>query len=263
MNGRILMIALIASALSIGGGIWYSAEVASYESVTDIDQVRVGETSWSVTNYQGIDGASSPLKLRGCFDFELPYSYDPTHSEDATPLIAPRWFDCFDAEQIQADIVQGVASVLISTENEPFGFTTYIAHYPDQRGYIWRQINACGAAQFSGEALPEECGGAVPDDALRALALAGDYVSVMPADGSVRGTGAFACFQTELSLALVSETFVIAETAPPNLVGAPACFPADIGADITEGLALLLKGEDQNQLIALYPDGRGYAWVTE
>ncbi|MEO1563865.1 MAG: DUF6446 family protein [Pseudomonadota bacterium] len=264
MSGRILMIALIVSALTIGGGIWYSATIGSYDEVRNVEQVRVGETSWAVTNYRGIDGDSSPLKLRGCFDFELPYAASTVHAEEATPLVTPGWFECFDAVQIEADIQSGAATVLISQENEPFGFTTYIAHYPDGRGYIWRQINACGSAQFAGEALPVGCpGAATPEDQIRAMSLAGPFENLSLVENTVRGSRDYACFQTELTLALITETFVIVDTDQYGIVDPPACFPPELPDDIDLGQAVLLAGEDANQLIAIYADGRGYAWVVE
>ncbi|MCA8835680.1 MAG: DUF6446 family protein, partial [Proteobacteria bacterium] len=39
----------------------------------------------------------------------------------------------------------------------PLGFDTYIAYYPDGRGFMWRQINMCGAALFAGNPLPAAC----------------------------------------------------------------------------------------------------------
>ena len=264
MNGKILKSALIASALAIGAGIWYSSTVGSYDAVTNINEVQVGETDWAVTNYRGIDGSSSPLKLRGCFDFELPYAYDPTHAAAATPLVAPRWFDCFDAVQLQEDIRSGEASVLISNENEPFGFTTYIAHYPDARGYLWRQINACGKAQFEGSELPPGCPGAkAPEGEIAAMSVNGFAEVISIVGGSIRGSGSFACFETPLSQALITETYVILEEELQVPASVPACFPSSLSDDARDGAVLTLAGTQTNQYIAIYPDGRGFVWVTE
>ncbi|MEO0342408.1 MAG: DUF6446 family protein [Pseudomonadota bacterium] len=264
MSGRILMIGLIVTALSIGAGIWYSAQVGSYETISGIDEVQVGETDWGVANYRGLDGDSSPLKLRGCFDFELPYTSDPKPQSEATPLVAPHWFDCFDAAKIQNDIRAGVANVLISSENEPFGFTTYIAHYPNGEAFIWRQINKCGEAQFEGNDLPQGCpGAAVPGSAVMAQSVMGSFEGLQPVAGTVRGSGRFACFETALSEALITETFVILDPSPNGPKDAPACFPESLTADIMSGRALALIGKDESQIIALYPDGRGYVWVAE
>ncbi|MEM9210284.1 MAG: DUF6446 family protein [Pseudomonadota bacterium] len=264
MTGKLLMSGLIAIALAIGAGIYYSATIASYDEVRDVDQVRVGETSWGVSNYRGIDGETSPLKLRACFDFELPYVFDATHADDATPLVTPGWFDCFDAVQIEADLRTGDATAIISTENEPFGFTTFIAHYPDGRGYLWRQINACGTAQFAGSELPDGCPNAAnPEDALFAKAAGGGLEDLRPFEGSVRGRGGFACFETPLSLGLITETFFVPEAVPILPEGAPPCFTTDLTTDIVLGRAVPLVGADPNQYMAVYPNGRGFVWTAE
>jgi hypothetical protein len=75
-----------------------------------------------------------------------------------------------------------------------------------------------------------------------------------------------ACFQTALSQATLTETYVIVDMPEPRV--APAwfdCFDATrIGADLqSEAIAFLgveniVYGIDR--IVAIYPDGRGYAW---
>lgn len=76
-----------------------------------------------------------------------------------------------------------------------------------------------------------------------------------------------ACFDTGLSLALLTETFEIYDDAEPRV--APAwfdCFDAvQIGADLEAGTAVAFLGNRDIQygidrVIAVYPDGRAYAW---
>jgi len=258
------MSALIVSALAIGAGIWYSSTVGSYDRVTDIDALPVAGELRAIADYQGLDGVSSPLKLRGCFTQDWDVAASDAHRDEATPLVTPGWFDCFDALQIDADIQAGTATVLISEENNPFGFTTYLAVYQDGRGVLWRQINACGEAQFEGSELPQGCPGAkIPEGEIAALSLAGYAEILQTVAGSVRGTGAYACFETPLSQALLSETFVILDTELGAPQGAPACFPESLIADASAGNALALAGAENNQIIAIYPDGRGFVWVVE
>ena len=76
---------------------------------------------------------------------------------DAEPLVAPGWFDCFDAEAIAKDLDAGAARAILAEFNEPYGFDRIIAAYPDGRAFQWRQINACGAAAFDGSELPAGC----------------------------------------------------------------------------------------------------------
>ncbi len=76
-----------------------------------------------------------------------------------------------------------------------------------------------------------------------------------------------ACFRTPQSLAMMTETYTPYENARP-LIG-PGwfdCFDAArIGADLESGKALAFLGEANvtygiDQVIAVYDDGRAYAW---
>lgn len=75
------------------------------------------------------------------------------------------------------------------------------------------------------------------------------------------------CFTTPLSLATLTETFEAYE-APTPLV-APSwfsCFDAaSIGADLETGAALAFLSEENvhpgvDRVVAVYPDGRAFAW---
>ena len=76
---------------------------------------------------------------------------------EADPLVAPGWFECFDAERIAQDLGAGRARAILAEFNEPYGFDRIVASYPDGRAYQWRQINRCGKAAFDGDPLPEGC----------------------------------------------------------------------------------------------------------
>jgi hypothetical protein len=75
------------------------------------------------------------------------------------------------------------------------------------------------------------------------------------------------CFTTGLSQALLTETYRVVENAEPR-VAPPwfACFDAaQIGADLVTGTAFAFLGQENIQygidrVIAVYPDGRAYAW---
>lgn len=76
-----------------------------------------------------------------------------------------------------------------------------------------------------------------------------------------------ACFATPLSQAMLTETFEIYDNAEPLV--APdwfACFNAEqIGADLANGDAIAFLGTENihygiDRIIAVYSDGRGYAW---
>ncbi len=157
MNGKIVMGGLLGFALIFGAALWYFQTRAFYETVTDVTEVTAYGDAFPVSQYQGIDASTSPLKLRACFKVDWDYWPSDEFKEAAVPLTAPDWFDCFDAVAIAADLANGHATAILADENEPYGFSRFIAQYEDGRAYMWRQINECGEAQFAGDPLPENC----------------------------------------------------------------------------------------------------------
>lgn len=76
-----------------------------------------------------------------------------------------------------------------------------------------------------------------------------------------------ACFTTGQSLAMLTETYVIAEAAEPRVApGWFSCFDAQaIGTALERGEAVAFLSERGihpgfDRVVAVYPDGRGYAW---
>ena len=76
-----------------------------------------------------------------------------------------------------------------------------------------------------------------------------------------------ACFRTEMSAAMMTETYVPYEKAEPR--NAPnwfGCFDAkEIGAALEEGRALAFLGTSNihygiDRVVAVLPDGRGFIW---
>jgi len=157
MNGKVLITGLLGVALITGAGLWYSIERAYYTSVTGVTEIRSYDAFLPVSDYKGIDADTSPLKMRACFQVSWDYAQSDEFKKDATPLRAPRFFSCFDAGKITADLETGNATAVLLDENRPYGFNTYVAQYPDGRAFMWRQINACGDAWFSGNDLPDGC----------------------------------------------------------------------------------------------------------
>jgi len=172
--GKFMVILLLGSAALMGGGMYYLQVYAYYEPITlsngppspGTTQIRLTtQTSGQpepirVSGFKGIDANSSPLRFRGCFTIsqnldELRAAY--VAYPDATPLVAPGWFDCFDATQIGGDIETGTATAFLSEQNTPYGIDRVIAVYPDGRAYAWHQINACGAVVYDGKPAPDGC----------------------------------------------------------------------------------------------------------
>lgn len=288
MKGSILIGGTLIAAAAAGLGLWYTSTLAFYYEVEGVTSLPIAAEDVQVSDYRGIDADTSPLKMRACFRLDRPYTASDTLAEVAEPLVAPNWFDCFNAREISLDIKAGRATVLLSRSNVPYGFDTFIAHYPDGRAFMWRQINPCGDAQFSGNDLPQGCPdpnapvttiGAEPtadndaDTELRLTPVIGQVPQpilardVTVANSSGNPEAFHACFKTEMSLGLLSETYQLAEAVEP--VNAPdtlPCFDADqIAADVASGAALALVGEREiapsvDRIIAVYNDGRGFAW---
>jgi hypothetical protein len=186
MNGNLMVVAIVTTAFAAGVGLWYSQTYAYYEQRNDLDEVSTNGEALPVSNYLGIDANTSPLKLRACFTVDWDYFPSEEFKEVAEPLTAPFWFDCFDAKMIAKDIKAGNSTVILAEKNQPFGFSRFITHYPDGRAYMWRQINACGKAQFDGNDLPEGCEQEVSATHTPDVVQVSEFVfSMTPLDGRV------------------------------------------------------------------------------
>ncbi len=289
MKGSVLMGSMLVAAAAMGIGLWYSTEKAYYVEITDVEEVMAYGDAFPVSNYRGIDADTSPLKMRACFNVDWDYFPTDEFKNVATPLIAPKSFDCFDAKKIGADLQSGDATAILSDENNPFGFNTFIAQYADGNAFMWRQMNACGKAHFGGDPLPEGC--PVPEDAvaknvmrdpenplhtINLTPIAGGAVEPVLIDGqpivafSTDAKFYYACFQTPMSFGLLTETYEISDDAlPAKPLGDMACYDQQkIAMDVASGEALSLVGERNiiegiDRIIAVYPDGRAYAWHQE
>jgi hypothetical protein len=131
------MLALLAFAAVFAGTLAYFQLFAYYRRETATPALA----TLPVSEYRGIDAASSPLKLRGCFRLDPATAPSLPPAPDATPLNAPFWFRCFDARTLTRDLAAGSATAYALARDEPPGFDVMMALYPDGRGYLWRQLN--------------------------------------------------------------------------------------------------------------------------
>ncbi len=150
MSGKIIGIVIVTMALIFGAIVYYTQVYAYYEDVTEtaeitmINLVTGKAEAISVDDLSAIDGTSSPLRFRACFT--TPTS-DATFSEtyevyeEATPLIGPGWFDCFDANEIGHALEQGKAMAFVGQREINNGVDRVVAIFPDGRGYVWHQLN--------------------------------------------------------------------------------------------------------------------------
>lgn len=138
-RGKWLVGGLLGFALIFGAGLWYAQVHAWYDRVEGLGFVTIDGRAVPVIAYRGLDGDSSPLKLRGCFTVD-PATVDGPEAPDPVPLSTPGWFDCFDPAAISAAIRAGEARAVLAAADEPRGFDRIVAIFPDGRAYQWRQL---------------------------------------------------------------------------------------------------------------------------
>ena len=167
MIGKILAGSIIVTALVAGVLLYYLQVYAFFEDVpADSASVQLtGFVSAVATpiltdEFQGIDSDSSPLRYRACFSTPqsqamLTETYQPY--ENAVPLTAPGWFDCFDAAEVGEALEAGTALAFLGQANITYGIDRVVAVMNDGRGFVWHQINHCGEEVFDGKPAPEGC----------------------------------------------------------------------------------------------------------
>jgi hypothetical protein len=166
MSGRIIAIFLVTAGLIAGVAVYWLQVHAFYEEVrlaSDGGDVKLRVTradgtvaDLAVSQFRGIDADSSPIRFRACFMTSATQNGLALYPK-AQPLVAPRWFDCFDAAAIGADLAAGRAVALLGEQNVTYGIDRVLALYPDGRAFAWHQINACGEVVFDGDPPPEGC----------------------------------------------------------------------------------------------------------
>jgi hypothetical protein len=165
---RIVILGTVLMAL-IAGALLYYLQIYAY--YTEVDAAVAGDLELTsihtgapeaivIDNFRAIDSNSAPIRFRACFDTPLglgllteTYVTYPA----ASPLIAPGWFDCFDAPALGAALQSGEAVAFLGREHIVWGVDRVVAFTADGRGYAWHQINPCGQAVFNGEPAPEGC----------------------------------------------------------------------------------------------------------
>ncbi|MES2914771.1 MAG: DUF6446 family protein [Pseudomonadota bacterium] len=150
--GKASVVATVIFAAVTGAVLWYTSGRAYYDPVifqpgAEIRLVPlVGDQPEAivVTGIEGIDAESSPIKFRACFTTPLSLAMlTETYRtyEGAEPLIAPRGFDCFDAEAIDKALESGEALAFLSEPEIRPGVDRVVAVFGDGRAYAWQQLN--------------------------------------------------------------------------------------------------------------------------
>lgn len=144
MRGRVLILGFLGGLACFVAALWYFQTYAFYEDLPRQD-IRLGGQDYPVVEWQGTYATSSPLKLRACFTVSpetlAAMSAVETDAAAAEPLVAPSWFDCFDAGAIAADLKAGKATAFALGPTGADGIDGWMALYPDGRGYLWRQLH--------------------------------------------------------------------------------------------------------------------------
>ena len=169
MTGKLLSLVILGTALVAGVAIYYLQVHAFYERISATGPGDVQMTARASgqpeplphDDFRAVDADSSPIRYRACFTTSmargtLQERYRP-YDEDAVPLNAPGWFDCFDAQAIGAALEEGRARAWLGERNIEYGIDRVVAVTEDGRGYVWHQINHCGAEVFDGKPAPADC----------------------------------------------------------------------------------------------------------
>ena len=141
MNGKRFITLFLSSVVIFTAALFYFQNYAYYNPIDIRQNILLGEKRYEISYYQGIDSESSGLKLRECFVVDILDDITLPKYEKPTPLTAPFWFKCFNAERITKDIENGKASAFLLKKEEFDGIDNVIAIYPDGRSYRWRQLN--------------------------------------------------------------------------------------------------------------------------
>ncbi len=161
--GFIFLMSLVA-----GAAMYYLQVYAYYEEVpaTGTDDVQLTASASGMAepipyaDFQAIDADSSPIRYRACFTTPLSaQTLGETYQayQGAEPLVAPGWFNCFDAKEVGYALEDGKAAAFMGVENVEYGIDRVVAILPDGRGFAWHQINRCGEVVFDGLPVPEGC----------------------------------------------------------------------------------------------------------
>ncbi len=161
--GLIVVVALVFGAVVYYAQIYHFYEEVKAQGVEDVQLVvmATGEPEPILyDSFKAIDAESSPIRYRACFTttMSIPMLTETYELyENASPRVAPGWFDCFDAEAIGEEIDAGRAFVFTSQRNFEYGIDRVVAITDDGRGYVWHEINECGDKAYDGTPLGDDC----------------------------------------------------------------------------------------------------------
>jgi hypothetical protein len=151
VNGRLVGGFLVLIALVAGAAVYWTQVYAFYRPasfapgaeilLTPIES-RVPEPI-IVADLEGTEKTSSPLGFKACFTTPLSQAMlSETYAAypEATPTVAPAWFDCYDAAAIGQAIEAGEALAFLSEAEISPQIDRVVAVFPDGRAFAWHQV---------------------------------------------------------------------------------------------------------------------------
>jgi hypothetical protein len=152
VNGKLVAGFIVIVGAVAGVAMYYLQEYAYYTKAVFKPGAEIALTLISsgqpeailAEGVEGIDADSSPLRFRACFHTPLTQAMlSETYQayQGAVPLIAPSWFDCFDAAKMGAALENGEALAFLSQSNIAPSVDRVVAVFPDGRAYAWHQIH--------------------------------------------------------------------------------------------------------------------------
>jgi hypothetical protein len=152
VNGKLVAGFIVIVGAVAGVAMYYLQEYAYYTKAVFKPGAEIALTLITsgqpepilAEGVEGIDADSSPLRFRACFHTPLTQAMlSETYQayQGAVPLIAPSWFDCFDAAKIGAALKNGEALAFLSQSNIAPSVDRVVAVFPDGRAYAWHQIH--------------------------------------------------------------------------------------------------------------------------
>jgi hypothetical protein len=152
MNGKIVGGLIVAIAFVAGISLYYLQVYHYYDEVAAENvEIRltpvVGDAPEAIPAVvtDAIDATSSPIRVRACITTPLSQALlTETYRlyDDAEPLNAPGWFECFDAAEIGEALEDGSAIAFMAEESIAEGVDRVVAVFDDGRAFAWHQLNA-------------------------------------------------------------------------------------------------------------------------
>lgn len=145
--GKVAIIALIGGGALAGAGVWYTQEYAFFDRIDPASaqaqitvETATGPVPLPLTAFEGINADSSPIRWRICGQAgALPEGMTPAPASE--PLNGPRWFSCYDAPRIGADLQSGAATAYLAQTDIRPDVDRILAVYPDGSVFGWHEYN--------------------------------------------------------------------------------------------------------------------------